>query len=132
MTTGRPNRMFAGYVFDLDGTLYLGDGLLPGAAETVAAIRADGARVAFLSNKPLDEPTTYAHKLTNLGIPARPDEVVTSTDALLRYLNGNAAGSVILPIAEPLLIGLIRDAGFRTADLDHPEDETRVIAEALS
>ena len=33
----RPTRRFGGYVFDLDGTLYLGDQLLPGAAETVAA-----------------------------------------------------------------------------------------------
>ena len=34
MTCARAaDRMFGGYVFDLDGTLYLGDGLLPGAAE---------------------------------------------------------------------------------------------------
>ena len=127
MTSQRPDRMFAGYVFDLDGTLYLGDGLLPGAAETLAAIRAHGSRVAFLSNKPLDAPATYAAKLTSLGIAARHDEVVTSTDALIRYLRANAAGAVILPIAEPLLVELIRDSGFRIADTDHPEDADLVV-----
>jgi NagD protein len=119
--------MFAGYVFDLDGTLYLGETLLPGAAETLDAIRADGSRVAFLSNKPLDTPATYAAKLTALGIPARADEVVTSTDALLRYLRAHASDATILPVAEPLLVDLLRDAGFRLTDLDQPEGADVVV-----
>ena len=125
--TRRPDRMFAGYVFDLDGTLYLGEALLPGAAETLDAIRANGSRVAFLSNKPLDAPVTYAAKLTALGIPARPEEVVTSTDALLRYLRAHAPEVTILPIAEPLVVDLLRDAGFRLTDLDRPEDADLVV-----
>jgi len=112
----RPTRRFGGYVFDLDGTLYLGDQLLPGAAETVASIREAGGRVAFLTNKPLESPADYAAKLTELGIPASESEVVSSTDALLRYLDHHAKGTRILPIAEPLLVGLLRDRGFQTLD----------------
>ena len=112
----RPTRRFGGYVFDLDGTLYLGDQLLPGAAETVASVREAGGRVAFLTNKPLESPADYAAKLTELGIPAAEGEVVSSTDALLRYLDHHAKGTRILPIAEPLLVGLLRDHGFRTLD----------------
>ena len=112
----RPTRRFGGYVFDLDGTLYLGDQLLPGAAETVASIREAGGRVAFLTNKPLESPADYAAKLTELGIPASEGEVVSSTDALLRYLDHHAKGTRILPIAEPLLVGLLRDRGFQTLD----------------
>ena len=119
--TSRPDRMFGGYVFDLDGTLYLGDGLLPGAADTLAAIRDHGSRVAFLTNKPLDTPAAYAEKLTNLGIHTEAREVVTSTDALLRYLRAQAAGTTILPIAEPLLIDLLRGAGFGIVDPDQAE-----------
>jgi NagD protein len=127
MSGGRPDRMFGGYVFDLDGTLYLGEGLLPDAAETLAAIREHGSRVAFLTNKPLEAPEAYAAKLTDLGIPVRPDEVVTSTDALIRYLRGHAGGAAILPIAEPLLVGIVRDAGFRVVDLDRPEEADLVV-----
>ena len=112
----RPTRRFGGYVFDLDGTLYLGDHLLPGAAETVAAVRDGGARVAFLTNKPLETPATYAAKLTDLGIPATAHEVVSSTDALLRYLDRHAKGARILPVTEPLLAGMLRDHGFVTLD----------------
>ncbi len=112
----RPTRLYRGYVFDLDGTLYLGDRLLPDAAETVAAIRAVGARVAFLTNKPLERPATYAAKLSALGIEAGPSEVVSSTDALLRYLERHAPGARILPITEPLLAEMLREAGFTTLD----------------
>lgn len=112
----RPTRHFGGYVFDLDGTLYLGDRLLPGAAETVAQIRDGSARVAFLTNKPLETPAAYAAKLTDLGIPALAREVVSSTDALLRYLERHARGATILPITEPLLADMLRDHGFVTLD----------------
>ena len=112
----RPDRIFGGYVFDLDGTLYLGERLLPGAAETVATLRAHGARIAFLTNKPIETPATYAAKLTTLGIPAEPREVVASTDALLRYLAACATGARLLAITEPLLVRLLRDAGFEVLD----------------
>ncbi len=110
----RPDRWFAGYVFDLDGTLYLGERLLPGAADAVAAIRGRGARVAFLTNKPLERPAAYAAKLTALGIPAGPNDVVSSTDALVRYLHANASTARILPISEPLVAEILREAGFAT------------------
>lgn len=121
MSHRRPDRIYAAYVFDLDGTLYLGDELLPGVAETVAALREAGARIVFLTNKPLELPAHYAAKLTALGIPAVADEVVSSTDALLRWLRGHAAGARIFPVAEPLVVGLLRDAGWEVTD-----DPTRV------
>ncbi len=118
----RPDRLFGGYVFDLDGTLYLGDHLLPGAAETVAAIREHGARVAFLTNKPLERPAAYAAKLSDLGIPAVAADVVSSTDALVLYLQRHAAGARLLVIGEPLIGELLGEAGFAVVPLDRPEE----------
>jgi HAD superfamily hydrolase (TIGR01450 family) len=112
----RPERIYRGYVFDLDGTIYLGDELLPGAAETVATLRSAGARVTFLTNKPLELPADYAAKLRDLGIPAVADEVVSSTDALLRYLRLHAAGAKIYPVSEPIVADLLRDAGYTLTD----------------
>jgi NagD protein len=79
-------------------------------------VRASGARVAFLTNKPLETPATYAAKLASLGIPATAGDVVSSTDALLRYLAREATGARILAISEPLLAGMLRDAGFTVLD----------------
>lgn len=126
-TPTRPATVFGGYVFDLDGTLYLGDELLPGAAEAVAAVRGAGARVAFLTNKPLERPAAYAAKLHDLGIAAGPADVVSSTDALVRYLRAEAAGARILAIAEPLIGELLREAGFTTVAPDEPDRADLVV-----
>jgi NagD protein len=112
----RPTRIYPGYVFDLDGTLYLGDDLLPGAAETVRVVRSAGARVAFLTNKPLELPVDYAAKLTRLGIPADEDDVVSSTDALRLYLRERAPGARIFAVSEPVVADLLRADGFELTD----------------
>jgi NagD protein len=111
-----PDRLYRGYIFDLDGTVYLGDRALPGAADTIAWLRAGGASVVFLTNKPLELPASYAAKLTALGIPATAGEIVSSTDALLAWLAANAAGATLFPVSEPLVADLLRDAGFRLSD----------------
>ena len=46
-----------GFVFDLDGTVYLGEHALPGAIEALLELRRKGKRVAFVSNKPLETAT---------------------------------------------------------------------------
>jgi arabinose operon protein AraL len=101
-----------GWLFDLDGTVYLGEALVPGAAETIAALRAAGRRVAFLSNKPLSTRADYADKLTRLGIPARADEVITSSIVLARHLQRLDAGAPVFVIGEPPLLGELRAHGF--------------------
>ena len=105
-------RLYDGYVFDLDGTVYLGEALLPGARDAVLALRAAGSRTVFLTNKPLELPSDYAAKLTRLGIPTTPADVVSSTDSLLRYLHRHAARTRLYPVAEPLLWDLLRDDGW--------------------
>ena len=108
-----------GWLFDLDGTVYLGEALIPGAADTIAVLRAAGRRVAFLSNKPLYTREDYADKLTRLGVPTRPDEVVSSSIVLARHLRRLDAGAPVFVIGEPPLIGELRAHGFELrADAD--------------
>lgn len=80
------NHHIDGVIFDLDGTLYLGEDALPGAVETCQELRGRGKRLLFVSNKPLQTRWDYAKKLTALGIPASADEVITSTYVLGLYL----------------------------------------------
>jgi len=101
-----------GWLFDLDGTVYLGEALIPGAAQTIAALRADGRRVAFLSNKPLFTRADYAEKLTRLGIPTTADQVVNSSIVLARHLRKLDPGAPVFVIGEPPLIGELREHGF--------------------
>jgi HAD superfamily hydrolase (TIGR01450 family) len=106
-----PPRMFRGYALDLDGTVYLGDALLPGAAETVARIRGQGGRLVFLTNNPLRSPDSYAQRLTILGIPADPGEVLTPLGVLTAYLIERHPGSPVLTVAEPPVDETLAAAG---------------------
>ena len=111
-----PTQLFPGYVFDLDGTVYLGDTLLPGAARTVETLRAARCRLVFLSNKPLQGRAEYAAKLTRLGIPTSPDEVINSSWVLTRWLEREAPGAALFAVGEPPLLSELRAAGFRLTE----------------
>jgi NagD protein len=107
---------YRGYAFDLDGTLYLGEQLIPGADEVVRSLRESGSRVVFVTNKPLETTAAYAEKLTRLGIPATPDDVISANDALVLYLKRHHADATLLPVAEQVVIDELIDAGFEVTN----------------
>src|SRR6478735_10134968 len=104
--------LYRGYAFDLDGTLYRGENLIEGADVVVASLRDSGARVVFVTNKPLETAENYAAKLTKLGIPAVAEDVISALDALTLYLTGRHPGARVLAVGEPVLIESLRLAGF--------------------
>jgi glycerol 3-phosphatase-2 len=73
-------------LLDLDGVVYIGPDAVPGAPEALAAARRAGMRLAFVTNNAARTPDVVAEHLTELGIDARPSEVVTSAQAAARYL----------------------------------------------
>ncbi len=106
---------YPGYIFDLDGTVYRGGRLIPGAAETLARLRARSARVVFLSNNPTYTREQYAAKLARLGIPCAVAEVANSTYAVIRELQRDAPAARLYVVGEPVLVNELRDAGFALA-----------------
>lgn len=111
-----PDRLFDAYVFDLDGTVYLGEELLPGARHTIDELRRRGRAVRFVSNNPTREREAYARKLTRLGIPAGVDDIVTTVVTMTQWLLDNAPGAAVYPIAEAPLIRSLRAAGIRISE----------------
>jgi phosphoglycolate/pyridoxal phosphate phosphatase family enzyme len=107
---------YRGWLVDLDGTVYLGEQLIDGAAEAMAALRAEGRRIAFLSNKPLQTREEYAAKLTRLGIPAAADEVINSSLVLARHLRTLDPGAPVFVIGEPPMQAEMRAHGFEVRD----------------
>jgi NagD protein len=110
-----PDRLYNAYAFDLDGTVYLGDRLLPGAAVVIAELKRC-ARVIYVTNKPIQTPADYAAKLTRLGIETSTQDVVSSTDALVGYLARNAPASRLFVIGEAPLVRLLQEAGHSIVD----------------
>ncbi|MSS72405.1 MAG: HAD-IIA family hydrolase [Candidatus Latescibacteria bacterium] len=116
---------FKAFIFDLDGTIYLGERLIRGADEVVQKLRDGGGRVVFLSNKPLDTREAYAAKLARLGIPAAPEDVINSSFVATRYLLGRMPGARLHVIGEPPFLEELRRAGFATART--PEETDAVV-----
>jgi glycerol-1-phosphatase len=87
-------------LLDLDGVLYIGPDAVPGAPEAVAAARASGMRVAFVTNNASRTPDAVAEHLTSLGIAAEPGDVVTSAQAAATLV-----ADVVAPGAAVLVVG---------------------------
>jgi HAD superfamily hydrolase (TIGR01457 family) len=85
------------FLLDMDGTVYLGSRLLPGSLDFLRYLGETGRDHLFLTNNSSRNATYYAEKLTRLGWPAKPDEVLTSGEATALYLGGiNPAARVYL------------------------------------
>lgn len=106
-----PPASYDAYVFDLDGTIYLGEHALPGAVETIAELRRRGAVVRFISNNVTRSPEQYVTKLRDLGIVTDLSEVVTPTVTTVRWLLAHAPDAVVFPIAPPPVVAALTEAG---------------------
>lgn len=108
-----------GYLLDLDGTVYRGERLIPGADRAIAELRARGRRVLFVSNKPLYSRHGYAEILARLGVPATEDDVVNSSFVLARCLAQRTPGAKVYAIGEAPLLLELETAGLElTAETD--------------
>ncbi|MBI4790155.1 MAG: HAD-IIA family hydrolase, partial [Chloroflexi bacterium] len=87
-----------------------------GAVETIAELRRRGLPVVFISNKPLEPASSYAEKLTRLGIPATADDVITSGKVLSAYLARAAPGARVFVIGEPPLLREMHAAGLQLCE----------------
>jgi glycerol-1-phosphatase len=76
--------------FDLDGTIYLEDEVVPGAPEAIRAVRELGIRVGFVTNNAVRPPAAVVEKMSRLGVKATVEEVLTSSQAAVRLLGGEA------------------------------------------
>lgn len=111
-----PEQLYQGYIFDLDGTIYLGDEVLPGARRLVAALRDLGKSVLFLSNNPTRDLEAYARKLTGMGIPASPSQILNTVQTMTRWLVHHHPRATVFPIAEAPLVESLQAAGIRLSD----------------
>jgi NagD protein len=124
---GAVMRQIDGFVFDLDGTIYLGEAVLPGSVECVGELRRRGKRTAFITNKPLEPRGAYADKLTRLGIPTSPDEVITAAFVLGRRLAQVCPALRFYVVGEQNLQDELRGHGLTVVDAAAGQDPKQVI-----
>jgi NagD protein len=117
-----------GFVFDLDGTVYLGEAALPGAVEALNELRRRGKCMLFVSNKPLEPREAYAHKLTRLGIPTQPDDVITSAYVLGYHLAQHYPDLALYVVGEQNLLDELRGHKLKIVNEFDGQDDKEVIA----
>ena len=99
-------------LLDLDGVVYIGTDAVPGAPEALAAARAAGMQLAFVTNNAARTPEAVARHLTELGIDASPREVVSSAQAAAHYLADQLApGAKVLVVGTTGLEAALRERG---------------------
>ncbi|MFC5604355.1 HAD-IIA family hydrolase [Sporosarcina koreensis] len=96
--------MLKGFIFDLDGTIYLDDHIIDGAPEVIKALKARGDKVVFLTNKSIASRKEYVEKLNHMGIAVELGEVINSNYITAHYLKTvmKAKDSVYVIGEEPL------------------------------
>ena len=112
------------YLLDMDGTIYLGNELIPGSTEFLQTIKENGKRYIFMTNNSSKNKDSYVEKLNNLGIDATREEVFTSGEATIIYLNNLKPGAKIYLLGTPALEEEFQSAGFilereRHKDIDY-------------
>jgi len=109
-----------GAIVDLDGTVYRGGELVPGAAAGIDALRTAGLDVLFFSNNPLRDGESYVEHLRELGLDVAAGEACSAGVATTDYLRREHGDDRILLIGDA---GLERQ--FRAADLSLTDDPDR-------
>ncbi len=108
--------LYDAYIFDLDGTVYLGDALLPTAGPTIARLRELGRRTVFLSNNPTHTREEYAAKLTRLGLPTPAADVINSSLVMADFLRRRMPGARLFVVGERPLCDVLTAAGFELTE----------------
>lgn len=107
------------YLFDMDGTLYLGDRLYPFTAELLRQIRRTGGKYLFMTNNSSKSVSAYIDKLERLGIHAVKEDFITSSQATAYYLKKHHPNARLYVCGTCSLKTELRENGFTvTENLD--------------
>jgi len=110
------------YLFDMDGTLYLGDRLYEFTVELLSEIRRTGGKYLFITNNSSKSVADYVRKLEKMGIAATREDFMTSSQATAYYLKQHHAGQKLYVCGTKSLIAELEGEGFTvTTDLAEVE-----------
>ncbi len=100
-------------LLDLDGCVWVGDALTPGAAQAVSELRLAGKNVAFVTNDARRSQEEYVRKLWSLGVQASLEEVVSAGSAIQYVLAERPKGTGAYVIGSAPIFRHVSEAGHR-------------------
>ncbi len=107
----------AAFICDMDGVIYHGNHLLPGAAEFVAWLKASGKRFLFLTNSSERSPRELRQKLARLGLDVGEEHFYTSALATAAFLSSQQPNCSAYVIGDAGVVNALYDAGVAMNDV---------------
>ena len=104
------------FLFDMDGTLYLGNKLYPFTKQLLSKIKEVGKRYLFMTNNSSKSVKDYILKLENLGISANREDFITSSQATAYYLKKHHKDAILYVCGTKSLKKELIDEGFTVSD----------------
>jgi glycerol-1-phosphatase len=115
-------------LLDLDGVVYTGGDAVEHAVDALAAAREAGMRLAYVTNNALRPPEAVADHLSELGVPAAADDVITSAQAVARLIAEQLPeGARVLVVGGEGLRLALRERGL--VPVDSADDEPAAVAQ---
>lgn len=112
------------FIFDLDGTIYRGEHLIPRADDLINYLNIAGKKIVFVSNKTTGTAKDYYFLLKNWGLNIDANQIINSTIVLSNYLKHHYGGSVFFAVGEDLFINEIEKSGLKFST---KPDEVKVV-----
>ena len=105
-------RSVRAFIFDMDGVIYRGNTVLPGAPQLINRLRQDGIPFLFLTNNSTTPAGDVAKRLCSMGIESSPEDILTSADATAAFLGSEHPTARVLVIGEAGIRQALTAAGF--------------------
>ncbi|MCC7355426.1 MAG: HAD family hydrolase [Anaerolineae bacterium] len=117
------------FILDMDGVLYEGEAVLPGAVEFITRLQATGTPFLMLTNNAVRTPGQYVAKLARMGMSVAEDRIFTSALATADYLAGIAPGARVLVVGQDGLLDALRARGLTL--VTHADDKPEFVVAGL-
>ncbi len=119
-------RDLTGFAFDLDGCIWGGSKLLPGARELLADLRQRGKRILFLTNNSRELAAPLAARLRHFGIQAASQEVIAALELLGEEITRQFGQSRVLALGTPEMEAVLEAAGHSLIPIERWSEATVV------
>lgn len=111
------------FVFDMDGTIYLGSRVFPYAVDLICRLRREGKKILFFTNNASHNPSFYLRRLENLGFSPSSEEVLTAGSVTAAFLKRHRSGRPVYLVGTPEL-----EEQFRSEGISLSEDADIVVS----
>lgn len=118
MKEGIHMQSYKGYLIDLDGTMYRGSERIEAASDFVKALQEEGIPHLFVTNNSSRKPEQVAEKLNKFDIPARAEQIFTSSTATGSYIKDRKEHARVFAIGEEGLFHTLAESGHSIVEDD--------------